>query len=43
MSLERHPWNSAAIPTPAGRPEPQNDADRQFFVLRDGQPVGERA
>jgi hypothetical protein len=26
-----------------GRPEPQDDSDRQFFVLRDGQPVGGRA
>jgi phytanoyl-CoA hydroxylase len=23
-----------------GRPEPQDDPDRQFFVVRDGQPVG---
>jgi ectoine hydroxylase-related dioxygenase (phytanoyl-CoA dioxygenase family) len=23
-----------------GRPEPQDDPDRQFFVIRDGQPVG---
>jgi len=24
-----------------GRPEPQDDPDRQFFVLRDGAGVGE--
>ena len=23
-----------------GRPEPQNDPDRQFFVLREGAPAG---
>ena len=23
-----------------GRPEPQNDPDRQFFVLREGAPTG---
>ena len=26
-----------------GRRELQDDSDRQFFVLRDGQPVGGRA
>ena len=25
----------------SGRPEPQNDPDRQFFVLREGARVGE--
>jgi hypothetical protein len=46
MSLECHPWYTEfhwprhAGPLQAASAELQDDPDRQFFVLRDGQAVG---